>query len=516
MIAVKTAPADPADLDDRHAEGIVEGMRLRPVVTFALLVSLAAFHATRADLDVDVRNGDRIVGTIDPVGEVETYRFALPKGAKLKITAKGKKTRARPSPPRVRLRLLDRYGRDVSGDSVKNGSSSARVRGFVAPESGAYAVEVRGDAFRVGDYSLTLKWKTSKRLRFKNVDTSAGLQELDFAADAGALIDVTAKGRKSSDSRPVVFQLLRVDGQQTETVKTFTFPPTPERVHHVEADIRDTGDHRLIVRDGGGFGGPTDVTLKIATEKGVRDVDVTDALVGDVPAGFAVSHTLLVDAAGAATPANDVPALTIPADAVPRLRPIQLGAGDAFDGPASSGLLPIGDAVYVGPERVQFDRLVDIVLPYDPAKLPEGTDWLRVVRLDSTGLHSVLSAQSVVADEAAQTASCPIAQGGLYGAFRLVPPPKPTSITPQVGSPSGFFPVVIGGTSFRTDTDPDGKTYLQITLDGEVVPVKITYVSSTLIGFEAPPHGFGKVTFGVRDRETGVVVELASNSFTYQ
>lgn len=493
----------------------MEGMRARLLPAFVLLVSAAALHPSWADLDVTLRNGDRVTGTIDPEAEVETYRFDLPRGAKLKVTAKGRKTRPRPDPPKVRLRLLDRFGRDISGDHVKTVSGGAKIRGFVAPESGEYAVEVRGDGFREGDYTLSLAWKTPKKLKFKNIDTSEGLQQLDFGADEGAEVLVKAKARKRSPSRPVVFQLLRVEAGGTTTVKTFTFPTDPQKTHEVQADIPKTGDHRLIVRDGGGAGGPTDVAVKVKTVKGRRDVDVTDDELEATPAGFEIASTILVDESGGATP-DDVPALTIPRNAVTRLRPIQLGEGAPFDGPAGSGLLPLGDAAYVGPERVQFDRLVGIVLPYDPDLLPEGPSALRVVRLESTGLHTVLDAQSVVADEQAETASCPIGRGGLYGAFRLVPPPNPTSVTPFSGSASGVFPMTIGGSAFRDARDGNGDLYLKITLDGEVVNVLITHVSPTLVGFVAPPHTAGRVTFGILDSETGVQRDLPVNSFEYR
>ena len=50
----------------------------------------------------------------------------------------------------------------------------------------------------------------------------------------------------------------------------------------------------------------------------------------------------------------------------------------------------------------------------------------------------------------------------------------------------------------------------------EVVDVQITFVSPTLVGFVAPPHPEGRVTFGIRDRETGLIGELPSDSFWYQ
>ncbi len=435
--------------------GIVEGMRVRSLLPLALVALSFGALPSRADLEVRLQNGDRVVGTIDPPGEVEVYRFELPRGAALKVTAKGRKTRPRPDAPHVRLRLLGRFDQEISGPFLKNKTRSARIRGFVAPESGPYALEVRGDGFRKGDYSLSLVWKTARKHKFKDLDTSEGIQELDFAADAGARIDVKAKARRGSASRPVVFQLLRVEGDATSIVKTFTFPVDGGRTHEVTAEILRTGDHRLIVRDAGGVGGPTDVVLKMKTKKAHRAVIVTDDQLDPPPGGVDILATILVDAAGGATPAG-VPALTVPRDALPRLRAVQLGAGDPFAGPGGQGLLPAGPGIYVGPESVEFARLVELSVPYDDEKFPEGMSELRIVRLESTGLHAVLDASSVVVDADAGSASIAIGRGGMYAAFRLVPPPRPTSVTPFAAHQFGGYPVTLGGTAFRDARDAFG------------------------------------------------------------
>ena len=489
---------------------------MRWLLSFLLLASAAGVHPSLADLDVTVRNGDRIVGTIDPLGEVETFRFELPRGAALKVTAKGRKTRPRPDAPHVQLRLLDRFSRDVSGAAVKNSNRRATVRGFEAPESGAYAVELRGDGFREGDYSIAIDWKLPRRVRFKNIDTSTGLQELDFAAESGSEIDVKARARKKSASLPVVFQLLRISGGSTTIVKTFTFPTDPQKTHAVTADIVQTGDHRLIVRDGGGQGGPTDVTLKVKTISGRRDVNVTDDELEPPPVGVDIESTILVDAGGGATPGTGGPALSLPPNAVSRLRPIQLGIGDPFTGPAGQGLLPVGPGIYVGPERVEFDRLVAITVPFDRDAFPVTTSELRIVRLESTGLRAVLDAQAVDVDDDAETATCPIGRGGMYGAFRLVPPPSLTSVTPFLGSTTGGYAITLGGTNFRDARDALGQRYLQVTRDGAVVNVQILSVSPTLVSFVAPSHLAGKVTWGIHDRETDLTGELPADSFLYQ
>jgi len=431
-----------------------------------VLAGLSALPA-RGDLDVTLRNGDIVRGTLEPATEVETFHIDLPRGARLKVVAKGRKTSARPRPPVVRLRLTDRYGVTVPGDVARNGRSSAKISGYDVPASASYAVEVRGDGFALGDYSLSVRWKTPRKYRWRDRDTSQGFQNLDFGADAGAAVVFTAKAAKGSVAKPVVTQLVRLDGATEIPVKTYTFPLDPGPVFVGEATIRDTGDHRLKLRDGGG-------------------------------------------ASAGST------AVTVPPDAVERLTPVQLALGAPFDGPPASGLLPIGDGVFVGPERLEFGRLVNVVLPFDLAKLPEGTGALRVVRRESTGLFTVLDAGALVIDAAGGRVTAPVPGGGSYGAFRLVPPPKPTSVTPFGGAVAGGYTITLGGSDFRDARDEHGDRWLAVTLDGEVVNVTVTSVSPTLVAFTAPSHVYGKVTWGVLDRETGVQGQLPSESFEYR
>jgi hypothetical protein len=424
-----------------------------------------------------------------------------------------------PVPGRPRRHAPERRSRHGHDRSHRRG----RGLPLRAPEGGQAeghrqgqedAAELRGDGFREGDYRFSLDWKTPRRLRFKNLDTSEGLQELDFAAEEGTEVDVKAKARKKSASRPVVFQLLRLEGDDSSTVKTFTFPTDPQKTHVVAADILQTGDHRLIVRDGGGFGGPTDVTVKLKTLTGKRAIDVTDDVLEPPPAGVEIVSTILVDADGGATP-DGVPALSIPRNAVARLSPIQLGVGDEFEGPDGRGLLPVGPGIYVGPESVEFDRLIEVTVPFDRDAFPGTTSELRIVRLEFTGLRTVLDAQSVVVDDDSESAACPIFRGGMYGAFRLVPPPSLTSVTPFSGSTTGGFTVTLGGENFRDARDENGDRYLQITRDGTVIDVEIIAITPTLVSFVAPAYVSGKVTWGVHDRETDLDGQLPVDSFLY-
>jgi len=100
--------------------------------------------------------------------------------------------------------------------------------------------------------------------------------------------------------------------------------------------------------------------------------------------------------------------------------------------------------------------------------------------------------------------------------FRLVPPPDPTSLTPFIGQLTGGFTMTLGGSNFRDARDPLGDRWLQVTIDGVPVDVEILSISSTLVSFITPAHVPGRVTFGIFDRETGLLGELPSNTFQYR
>ncbi len=94
--------------------------------------------------------------------------------------------------------------------------------------------------------------------------------------------------------------------------------------------------------------------------------------------------------------------------------------------------------------------------------------------------------------------------------FRVVPPPAVSSIDPIVGTAAGGFPITITGSNFNTATLGMG-----IRIDGGLVPVAITAVTTTSITFTAPSWPPGPVQFGVTDTRTGQTANLPLNSFTF-
>ncbi len=493
-------------------------MRISPLALFVLVLATTAV----ADLDVGVRNGDKIRATIFPESEVETYRVDLPRGAVLSVSGKPKKTGDRRFPPDLRMRLLDPVGRDITGDHLRVRGKRTTLTGFEAPTTGRYAIEVRGDGFDVGDYLLSVTWRAPRKVKRKRIDLDGGATTdlVDVVADADSTLKIQVVASRKSAVLPRVVEVVRLPsgGESDETVvREYSVPSKLAKKHKVDATVRTTGEFRIRAADGIAGGGQVDVKVTVRPGVAKRSVRLTDAEVGTVPLGTSILSTVLLDAAGGVT-AGDSARVEVPLGGLSRLTTVRVGLGPAFDGPPGTGLLPAGPGVFVGPEFLEFDRLADIVVPFDPdafdgAPLSE----MRVVRIDAAGLHTVLAAGAVIVDEATSTARVPIGRGGRYAAFHLVPPPAPTSLTPFAGDLVGGYPITLGGSGFRDLRDAvTGASLLAILLDGQPVAVQITAVTPTLLTFTAPPHAAGRVTFGVRDPETGLVGTLPPTTFLYR
>src|SRR5262245_50209911 len=114
------------------------------------LVLAAAAHG---ELDVLLRNGDTVRGTFLPATETETFRFACPAGATLRISAASRARRMR-----VAATLFDPQ------DVAAGGAAGRRARlGGVAAESGVYRVEVASaDGVTTGDYAIRIGWRSPR------------------------------------------------------------------------------------------------------------------------------------------------------------------------------------------------------------------------------------------------------------------------------------------------------------------------------------------------------------------
>ncbi len=490
---------------------------MRRPVLLCVLAALVPAAVALADLTVTVRNRDRVTASLVPPREVERYRLDVPAGARLRAVASPRPTADRRRPPDLRMRVLDPIGYDRTGSAVKLRNGAARLSGFVAESTGLYTFEVRGDGVSVGDYTFSARWTAASHRKQKAVPLSAAPTDVRFSAVAGSGVFLSARATKGSATRPYIAELVReLPGGGTTVVKTFSPPGGSLQAAVVKMRVDETGDYSFRVVTVENADGPADLGLRVDPERvRRRRLRATDAVLPAPPAGVVITETVFVEQAGGAT-AESGPRFALAADAVLRATAVEFGTAPAFDGPPLSGLLPAGAPVFVGPEALQYGRLSDVFVPYDTTLFGADTSSLRVVRRDASGQLTVLDAGSLVPDAADGTVKARIGRGGTYGAFRLVPAPQPTSITPFYGPAAGGTTVSIAGTGFRTERDGTGAFVVEVLVDGVASGAAVVGVTPTFVTFVTPPHAAGDVTFAVRDRETALSGALAVGSFEYQ
>ncbi len=481
--------------------------------------------ARAQDIDVYIENGDKVTGTVNPPGEVETFRFVVPEGAVLDVSAKPKTHRERRFPPTLFVRVVNANGVDAAPGLFQPKGKGTRLADFVVPATGEYAIEVRGDGFDRGDYQLKLKWKTPKSAKEKGLDLSGG-GAVTFTADAGSLLAFTAKRSKRSTALVAAARLVFVPDFGPE-VEQFVFDPAGPGKAHKERDLplRTTGRYRLEVVDLGAGGGTADVVLKLKpASQAKRKIGIRDEDLGGFPEGVTLFASAIADARGvtASDPesANQTAArssLTVGPGVLRDTEAVFIGLAPEFAGPALSGLLPAGPAVYAGPDGLEYPDLVRIVFPFDLSAFDGDTSTLRVVRRDASGTPTVTSLTGLIIDAVEETVSVQFGKGGTFAAFRLVPSPVASSVFPFRGDSRGeFYEITIFGTGFRDVLDGDGEHVLKLVKDGVVLDAEPRSVDAISVTFLAPGHvGAGRVTFGVLDTETGLVANLPTNSFEY-
>ena len=492
-----------------------------PVRVCTFLAVAAAFVVSAgvasADLEADLANGDRVTGTISPRTEVESFRFDLPAGSRLSVSARPKSVRARPFPPAVSLELRD-PDRRYMADVAEQRGRSASIKGLEITRTGTYTLELRGDGFDVGDYRLSVKWKPIRKWKFKELSLADGGADIPFSGDRDALLRFDFRAAKKSAAEPWATQIL--DDEQNVL---FQFEaPTGPRHKLKETRLIRTGDFVLRVVDRQGNGAARGVLQLKPPRSGRRSVGLTVNDLGVVPDDIDVVATLLADAGGAQgsgegsrDPDADRIALAVDEGVFKKLVALQIGFAPAMISPPQTGLLPAGRTIYAGPDGVVFPQTLTLTIPFDVEAFPTGTAALRVVRRDPSGSYLTLPAGNIQVDGAAGTLTFPAGRTGTYAAHRLVPAPQPDSVFPFRGNDDGGYEISIFGSQLRDFNLSDGKHVLALTINGVATEAAVQRVDPVFVTFVAPASQAGFVTFGVLDRETGLLSELPVNSFEY-
>lgn len=400
----------------------------RPLLASSALVCLLA--TALADVNVAVRNGDRVFGTFNPAGETETLRVFLPAGAKLTVTAKGKKNKARAGTPTVGLQVFAEDDEEnttpLGTDRLKATKTGAKLRGWVVPESGIYRLVLTGDGQTVGDYLAKVKWKSPRVFKIKG-DTTDDDIELTFHADPGSTAKFIVQ-RAGGKAVPRLDNVFSIEGDLDED---FDFPDN-DRVttHKASLALPDPGEYLLTVTDDGFDGGKVSGKVVIKAPKPAkRNIEITtdqlgasptiggDLAVGEVFGKEGGELDLFEFTEGAL---EDV-FLLLPPDALDLPTAIIAGSAPEVQAPEEEELQGAGPSVFFGPEGTVFNVPVEVTIPLDPDAVDDPAD-VRVVQRDADGTRTIIDPEDDDVDTVGGTVTFPTSH---FTAFRAFVPARP-------------------------------------------------------------------------------------------
>jgi len=347
------------------------GILARATALFAVFLAATAL----ASIDVEIRNGDRVTGTLSPGTEVEVVRFRVPQDAL--ITLKG--AAVKKGVPQVHLDLKTPGG----GAPVASAEGkTATISKWKATESGVWSVEISSkDHATTGDYSLSVAWKSATSYGGKRAVVGGAL-DLNFSADADATATFAVKKVKKSAAAPELSLLtyvpeLSVDHLFGASAKR-KLGRTGDCVLHVTSPA--DGDATATVK----IKPPKASNRKYAlTEKalGVGDAAFA-ALVG--PAGGLVEFPSGGAGAGAQLDGSSV---LVPSGALPVGTAIVIST--APDIPPTGGGVGVGATVAFGPDGLRFDasdktKVATITIPFDPSFAAQ-KDQITIYTRDAKG-----------------------------------------------------------------------------------------------------------------------------------
>ncbi|MCE9635153.1 MAG: FG-GAP-like repeat-containing protein [Planctomycetes bacterium] len=360
----------------------------------ALIAGVAAFAAasaaSRADVSVEIAGGDRVLGSIAPANEIETYLVAVAQGSKLSVACKGKKSKGAAAAV-VGIRVYDPDGSVVGTvDPAKRGAKFNRT----ALVTGVYRVEVSGNGAATGDYALSVKTTLPKKLPFTG-DLVGGLTSVTLPLDRGVVGRIHVAASKGSAAVPRFSRLLQDD----VAVQTFPALPGPKAVDdRVLATAPATANYQLELTDIGPGGADTLPFAGYASPRPPKPapkrrlIDIRAATLGTGGIGGSVEGVVLGPEGGDVV-ASDLTGLagasvSIPPGALGFPFPILIGTAAPFVPPG--GAAPAGPPVFFGPDGQSFASDVTVTLPFDAAVFEGDVSRLVVYVRDAQGAASVV------------------------------------------------------------------------------------------------------------------------------
>lgn len=477
-------------MPDRTPDG--RGQRGRTLLALAVLAVLPAAHTLLAasgddvvdTVDVEVAGRDTVLGTLRPPEERETFLIALPRGAKLKASAKGTSDGA----PQPVLDVTDPQGAVIASSSP---AKTAKTPQVVVAESGMHRVLVCGDGVLDGDYRLKVRASMPRSASETSATDVAPGAEATFAfgAAGGTTAKITLSAARRSDLRPTI---LEITGPDDLTIPVEP-PPAPGKRHTVrDVALPTTGDYTVRFRNDGAAPGGWKAKARLKSDKPAKlTIEITDeVLAGEFAGEQAVFARSIGDAGGVVAPQGDGTltdvSVDVPAGAVSEPTLFTISEADPFfvDDDTFEG----GSTFELGPSGIDFSEDVTVTVPYDPQAYDDpGTEVEVAIRDGETGEVEVVPG---TVDPVAETVSF---QTSHFSGFQPVSPRQ----RPLRG---GFVELEIGG---RIDPQLGGTLLLGLNaIVGQDGPRTGNGVARNLdrrfIGFG--PDGQGGVVFAV-DRD---------------
>ncbi len=393
------------------------------------LIAMTALSAL-ADVDVEIPNRAVVSGTLAarpiPGTEPATYRVHLPAGARLNVVAVAKGVTRRRSAERLGIRLLDADGNDLAANLVRSRGPRTSLRARVET-SGEYRIQVLSQEGVGGDYSLTVRWKPRRRVRFSQ-ELGAETSSVPFAADANQLATLVVRSSRRSGALP---RLRDVRSGEQVVLDNFAPPSTTDARLHRADDLRlpTGGDLQLGIEDVGSGGTATGTITLRTPDSAPLLLDLTDDVLGEAHGGGAVAVGRLVGPVGATLVLTEQTGgrlagaqLVVAAETVTGQQPIYIGSSDDVAA-ADPSLLAAGPTILVGPDDALLPSSATLTIPYDPDLAGPVASQLRVLQRSGNASQVLSIDDGIVVDTQAATVTLEIRRLGRFRVLTLGDPP---------------------------------------------------------------------------------------------
>ncbi len=393
-----------------------------PRLIAALVVAALFGSVEAAGITFDARNGDKVLGSISADSEFDTYRVTCPKGAKISAKAQASKALVTLS--------VDVFTPSEASIGAAAGKKVA-VKATPCPVTGVYSIVVRGaSAGKLGDYTLTIGWKSPASFTFPLTMDGGGAANGVFAADANATATITVKPKKRTAANPQLASLDDSTGPHTD------FPAATKTTKPL---LANTADYLVGVIDAAGA--QAVLTVKVKQPKAVKRTLLLTATAvpdGTIPVAASVigpGGGLLSVESGSLSGAS----VSIPPGALGSQTSVLIGNGTGVT-PTAGGLMSVGPAVFFGPEGLTFKngKTASITIPFDPGLVSGGAAGLRVFVKDAQGNVTEILGVTIGAD----SITLPAAHFSEYEIFGPIPPVPEVGFAATDAAPSDYF----GGT----------------------------------------------------------------------